>query len=423
MAMHIYFSGVGGVGIGPLAMLALDAGYTVSGSDAHQSDMTKNLAKRGVDIYIGSCNEHVSQVHSSKPIDWFVHTAALPKDHPELLYCRQNGIKISKRDEFLNLLLEKLNLEMVAVSGTHGKTTTTAMIVWLFKKLGIPVSYSIGTTVSFGPPAQYQKGSKYFVYEADEFDRNMLSFKPKISVIPSLEYDHPDTYKTKQDYLDAFTQFSNQSDLTILWESDAEKLDSNSHLFVMPEDRDFSRIKLAGAHNRRNAWLAATAINRLKFVKDTLTDWNDLLVKISSFPGTGRRFEKIDRNLYSDYAHHPSEIAATISLAKELNPDVVTVYQPHQNVRQRELLDQNAYHDCFNEAKKVYWLPTYLSREDGTELISPKELAETISSTTVELAEMNATLSQKIKEHLKDGDLVVAMSAGDLDSWLRKNFS
>lgn len=418
--MHIYFSGIGGVGIGPLAMLALDAGYDVSGSDAHESEMTKNLAKRGVDVYIGSDDSHIKSVNAENKIDWFVYTSALPSDHPELIFAKENNMKTSKRGDFLNELLEKLKLRMVAVSGTHGKTTTTAMIVWLFKKLGEPVSYSIGTSVPFGPAAKYEQGSEFFVYEADEFDRNMLQYKPALSVIPSLEYDHPDTYPTETDYLAAFVQFANQSDLTVTWEKIADKLYSAHHLFAIPEDRDYSQIQLAGQHNRENAWLAATAINRLGLVVDTIVTWKGLLKKVSSFPGTSRRFEKLADNLYTDYAHHPSEIQATIQMAKELNKNVVVVYQPHQNIRQHELKDEDTYADCFKEAKKVYWLPTYLSREDEKlEVISPEELSKSIDN--VEVAEMNNALSEKIKKHQKAGDLVVCMSAGDLDAWVREN--
>lgn len=419
--MHIYFSGIGGVGIGPLAMLALDAGYSVSGSDAHQSEMTQKLAERGVDVFIGVNDAHITNVHKKQPINWFVHTSALPTDHPELKFAKENGIKVSKRDEFLNHLLKDLKLKMVAVSGTHGKTTTTAMIVWLFKKLDIPVSYSIGTTIPFGPAAQYQKGSEYFVYEADEFDKNMLSYHPAMSVIPSLSYDHPDTYPTEKDYVDAFKQFAEQSKLTIVWESVAEKLGDDSHLFVLPENRDFSLVKVAGEHNRQNAWLAATVLNRLGLSKDTLDDWHDLLGKVSNFPGTSRRFEKLADNIYTDYAHHPDEIKATIELAKELNDDVVVVYQPHQNIRQHELLKEDAYKDCFEGVKKVYWLPTYMSREDEKlKILSPEELSKSVSN--AEVAKMSDKLADKIKTHQKAGDLVVCMSAGDLDAWLRKNF-
>lgn len=422
--MHIYFSGLGGVGVGPLAMLAQDAGHTVEGSDLNESPVTDLLKERDIKISLDHSGENISKVHHKDPIDWFVYTAALPAGHPELEFAKSHNIRISKRDECLNKLLDDLKLKMVAVSGTHGKTTTTAMIIWLFKQLKIPVSYSVGTTLSFGPPAQYQDGSKFFIYEADEFDKNMLKFKPHLSVIPSLDYDHPDTYPTKNDYIEAFKQFAEQSKMTITWQSIADKLSSDAHLFVIPDERDFDQIKLAGQHNRRNAWLAATAINRLELVKNNLDDWNRLLKVVSDFPGSGRRFEKLAENLYTDYAHHPAEIQTTIAAAKELNPNVVVVYQPHQNIRQHEMLETKAYTNCFAGLKKLYWLPTYLSREDNKlKVLKPKKLVKDIKNVDIELADMNAKLSQKIKDHQKAGDLVLAMSAGDLDPWLRKNFA
>jgi UDP-N-acetylmuramate--alanine ligase len=419
--MHIYFSGVGGVGIGPLAMLAVDAGFKVSGSDLEESEMTKLLVEKGVDVHIGQTKKHISSAHKEDPVDWFVYTAALNEDHPEFSFARDNNIKISKRAEFLNELLVKLNLQLVAISGTHGKTTTTGMLIWLFKKLGIPVSYSVGTTLSFGPPAKYQDDSKYFIYECDEFDRNFLEFNPKLSVITSMDYDHSDTYETPQDYIEAFSQFSKQSETTITWAEVAKRLEDDSHLFVLPDEGDFEKVKLTGLHNKKNAWLAAAAVNRLGLVENDKTDWDKVLNILSMFPGTARRFEKLADNFYTDYAHHPVEIETTINAAKELNKNVVVVYQPHQNIRQHEMLKDDAYKTCFNEAKKVYWLPTYLSREDKKQkTLTPEDLTKDLPKDLFEIAKMNNPLAKKIKQHQKDGDLVIGMSAGDLDAWLRK---
>lgn len=421
--MHVYFSGIGGVGIGPLAQLALDAGFDVSGSDLKESELTITLHKQGVDVGIGQDGTHIKAIHSKTPIDWFVYSSALPNNHPELTYAKENDIKASKRAEFLNHVLKQKKLKLVAVAGTHGKTTTTGMLIWLFKQLGLPVSYSVGTTLSFGPAAQYQKNSKYFIYECDEFDRNFLAFKPDLSLIVSLDYDHPDTYPTPKDYMDAFEQFATQSKLCVTWESVAKKLGSESNLFVLPDSHDLSSITLAGEHNRRNAWLAATAINRLGLVKNDLVDWDMLMQKVSTFPGTNRRFEKLTDNLYTDYAHHPAEIATTISMAKELSKKVVVVYQPHQNIRQHELLKEDGYKTCFKAADQVYWLPTYLSREDKElRTLTPEELIISVEDdSNIETAQMDDQLWKNIQTHQNAGDLVLGMSAGDLDDWLRNH--
>lgn len=421
--MHIYFSGIGGVGIGPLAMLALDAGFSVSGSDMAESEMTQLLRGRGVEISTVQNTDSIAKAHADSPIDWFVHSAAVKDDNPELVFANTHNIKASKRADFLNMLLKKLGLKMIAVAGTHGKTTTTGMLIWLFKQLKVPCSYSIGTTISFGPPAQYVEGSKYFIYECDEFDRNFLRFRPYQSLITSLDYDHPDTYKTPEDYVTAFNQFVAQSGTAITWAAIANKLETNTNTFVLPNDRNFDLVTLAGLHNRQNAWLAATAVNKLGLVSDTAEDWQKLLNTVSDFPGTNRRFEKLAENLYTDYAHHPVEIAAIIQTAKEVNINVVVVYQPHQNERQIELYKTLAYASCFDGVKKLYWLPTYLSREDSSRtVLEVKELVSTVKTEdfTIEIADMNNELSEAIKQHRQNGDLVIGLSAGDLDSWLRK---
>lgn len=418
--MHIYFSGISGVAIGPLAMLALDNGYTVSGSDIQQSEMVSFLRDRGARIHIGQSGSEIANEHIAKPIDWFVYSSALPADHPELTFAREHGITTSKRDEFLKHILADKKLRMIAVSGTHGKTTTTGMLVWLFKQLGKPVSYSIGTSVSFGPPAQYQAGSEYFVYECDEFDRNFLSFRPSHSLIPSLDYDHPDTYPTKADYNYAFSDFIAQSSETYLWQPAADQLgitDAQNITILSPSDPGQKLITLAGEHTRRNAWLAVKALSTILDISPT-----ELTSLINSFPGTNRRFEKLSDNLYTDYAHHPVEIAATIQMAKEMSKNVVIVYQPHQNIRQHEIISEGGYKNAFDGAKKVYWLPTYLSREyQDLDTLTPEQLiASTTTSEIIEPANLGEDLAKKIKAHQQEGDLVLGMSAGDLDHWLRQ---
>jgi UDP-N-acetylmuramate--alanine ligase len=417
--MHIYFSGVSGVAIGPLAMIALDLGHTVSGSDLQKSEMTTYLQDRGARVSIGEQINFIKTEHQAQPIDWFIYSSALPSDHPELVFAKEQGIQVSKRSDFINQLLEDRKLKMIAIAGTHGKTTTTGMVIWLMKELNVPISYSIGTTVSFGPPAQYQEGSEYFIYECDEFDRNFLEYRPEASIITTVDYDHPDTYKTPEDYNAAFNQFAQQSKLPITWHSVAEKLEVTNNMLQVPDDRNLNLVPLPGEHNRRNAWLAATVVERLGLVKHE--EWDNILKRFANFPGTNRRFEKLADNLYTDYAHHPAEIAATIDMALELNQNVVVVYQPHQNIRQRLLLEEHGYAHCFDKAKSVYWLPTYLSREDGSDVVAPETLmAETSNPSVITAAQMDGQLWQQISEHRLAGDLVLCMSAGDLDAWLRK---
>lgn len=408
--MNIYFSGIGGVGIGPLAEIAHDAGYFVQGSDTHESLVTKELQQRGVAVAIGQNGDFLRECHQSESIDWFVYTAALPDNHPELLLAQELGIRTAKRDELLAHIIEEKNLKLIAVAGTHGKTTTTGMMVWALKQLGIPVSYSVGTTLSFGPSGVFDPASKYFIYECDEFDRNFLHFFPHLSLITSIDYDHPDTYPTEQEYLDAFAQFGGQSSQLIAWQ------DQQSELFADHPDawilQEPLSIALAGAHNRRNASLVLKALEKLGLPREASV--------VEHFPGTNRRFEKLGENLYSDYGHHPVEIAATLQMARELSEHVVLVYQPHQNVRQHEIKDQ--YTDQFELADDIYWLPTYLSRENpNLPILQPEELTRQLTNTAaVHITDLNESLWNEITNARANDKLVLCMGAGSIDGWLRE---
>jgi UDP-N-acetylmuramate--alanine ligase len=412
--MNIYFSGLGGVGIGPLVEVALDAGYTVQGSDRAESKFTKILEERGIGISLNQDGSFLEACHSAQPIDWLVYTAALPQDHSELAKARELGIKISKRDELLARIIAEKNLKLIAISGTHGKTTTTSMLVWAFKQHNIPVSYSIGTTISFGPSGQYTPDSKYFIYECDEFDRNFLQFSPYLAIIASLGYDHADVYPTPEAYAAAFHQFSSQSQHTIMWarDNDAARIPPD-HAWLL-QDSEVLALSLPGAHYRRNATLVVKALERLEIGTP-----ESRIQALNTFPGTSRRFERITDNLYTDYAVHPTEIAATLEMARELSSHVVVVYQPHQNTRQHEI--KKDYTTCFEKAETIYWLPTYLTREDPQlPLLSPQELTKNIANQqAVQFADMNPDLWAKIEAARNENKLVLVMGAGTIDSWVR----
>jgi UDP-N-acetylmuramate--alanine ligase len=343
-----------------------------------------------------------------------VYTAARPHDQPELVKARELGIKTAKRDELLAHIIAEKNLKLIAVAGTHGKTTTTGMLVWTLEQLGVPVSYSVGTTLSFGPSGKFDPASEYFVYECDEFDRNFLHFQPYLSLITSIDYDHTDTYATEQEYLDAFEQFGHQSEQLITWQQE------HSELFTPHPDawilQESIAVKLAGEHNRRNGTLVLKAIEKLGLS-------GNAQAALESFPGTDRRFEKLADNLYTDYGHHPAEIAATLQMARELSDHVVLVYQPHQNVRQNELKDQ--YINQFELAEEVYWLPTYLSREDpNLAILTPEDLMQNISNRdAVQAADLNDDLWTIIQNVRNEGKLVLCMGAGSIDGWVRSQLT
>jgi len=426
--MHIYFSGIGGSGIGPLALIAHQAGYAVSGSDAVDSSYIDYLRKSGItDITIGQSREQVTKRNTDRPINWLVYSSAVEKEnpnHPELVFARDNNIKMSKRDELIVNIMHLADLKMIAIAGTHGKTTTTAMIIWLFKQLDIPVSYSVGGKLSFGEMGEFDPLSDYFIYEADEYDRNFLHFSPQMSVIPGLAYDHPDIYPSQQEYNDAFKEFFAQSSYVTLWEQDANSLGivvDDKHT-VTSKDTDLSAINLVGEVNRRNAHVAITAL-----VKLGICTYQAGLDAIQTFPGVSRRFEQITTNIYTDYAHTPEKIHGALQLAHEVAGDkVVVVYEGLHNMRQHFIRDKLV--DLFDGIKKLYIAPSYLAREDeAQELLTAEDLCEiTTKPNDREPVKLDENLKNSIIKHANTGDLVLCLTAGgsgSLDEWLRRELT
>lgn len=415
--MRIYFSGIGGVAIGPLAEMAISAGHEVCGSDRAAGLMTEALRRAGITVSFDQSGEFLRSEHQREPFGWFVYTAALPADHPELTLARQLGIRTSKRDELLAQIITDKQLKLIAVTGTHGKTTTTGMLVWMLQQLDVPVSYLVGSTLSFGPSGRFDPASQFLVYECDEFDRNFLHFSPWLSLITSVDYDHPDTFPTPDDYRAAFRQFGEQSTRVVAWREDADVF-TPANVTVL-EQTD-PQITLAGEHNRRNGTLAARAVMLVREAAALEIETEAIIAALNTFPGTGRRFEKLADNLYTDYGHHPSEIAATLQLAHELNDRVVLVYQPHQNIRQHEVRER--YTDqIFTHASEIYWLPTYLTREDpNLPVLTPEELTRQLTTDKVHIAQLDEALWHTIEQQRAHGALVLGMGAGTIDGWLRE---
>jgi UDP-N-acetylmuramate--alanine ligase len=431
--MHLYFSGIGGAGIGPLALIAYQAGYQVSGSDKQNSAYIDYLKKQGItDIHIGQSEEAISKVHNDSPIDWFIYTSALPLENPnapELVFARESGIKSSKRDELLNTILQDKNLKLIAIAGTHGKTTTTAMATWVFKELGLPISYLLPAKTTFAEMGGYDEKSQYFIYEADEFDRNFLSFEPFMSLITGVSWDHHEIFPTREDYQQAFREFISQSRSTYIWDEDANYLDleadNSTDLHVLDSaESAIDSLDLIGKYTRLDAWLVINSLSKL------MDQPKDKLVEIiNRFPGLSRRMEEIKTNLYSDYAHTPEKIKAAINAALEIaaskGQDLVVIYEPLTDRRQHYI--KELYKDVFTGVNKLYWVPSYLAREDkDTKVLTPDELITYLSDPSIAAsANKDAELKQSIQEHLDQGDMVVGIAGGgggSLDDWLRHEF-
>jgi len=428
--MHVYFSGIGGTGLGPLALIANQAGFTVSGSDKQDSQYIHYLKSKGIqNIHIGQDYEAIAAVHAEKPIDWFIYTTAVTSEQhnpPELTFCEEHAIRISKRDELLNHIIETKKLKLIAIAGTHGKTTTTAMAVWLFKQLGLPVSYSVGAKIPFGDMGAYDPSSEYFVYEADEYARNFLAFKPYLSLITGIDWDHPDIYPTRQEYEDAFQEFINHSTSVVLWENDSDKL----HVPALPQysilsehDKALQAITLPGEVNRRDALQVVTAVQAI-----TQLPLQTLVEHINRFPGVSRRFEQIAPNIYTDYAHTPPKIQGALQVAKEVaGSEVVVVYEGLHNTRQHFIKDELKH--LFDDVKQLYIVPSYLAREDpNLPLLSPEDICRLLSEHAQQKtvpSQLDENLKYAIKKHAENGDLVLCLTAGggnSLDEWLRQNF-
>jgi UDP-N-acetylmuramate--alanine ligase len=403
--MNVFFSGIGGAGIGPLAIIAKEAGFNVFGSDKQDSQYIKYLKSKDIYTYVGQTKEAIEKINSEAPLDWYVYSSAVAMENskfPELDFCKENGIKTSKRDDFINAFISEKNLNMIAVAGTHGKTTTTAIVVWLMQSLDIPVSYSLGAKTSFGSMGKYDPRSSYFIYEADEFDRNFLKFKPYMSIISGIDYDHPDIYPTRQDYYKAFNDFICQSQNVVAHPEDLERIG----MIADTEAVDISKLKLVGEVNRKNAQLVVQAVNEL-----TDKPLEQLIDIANDFPGVSRRFEKIAKNIYSDYAHTPEKIRGALQTAQEkAGKNVVVVYEGLHNTRQHFIREDLKH--LFDNVK--------------LELLTPEKLLE-LTSKPEKAAPMqiDQKLKNAIQDHANKGDLVVCLTAGggnSLDEWLRKEF-
>ncbi|HZM63887.1 MAG TPA: Mur ligase domain-containing protein [Candidatus Saccharimonadales bacterium] len=430
--MHVYFSGIGGTGIGPLALIAHKAGFTVSGSDKQDSSYFTYLREHGINnIHAGQSYEQIAAVHAKQPIDWLVFSSAIVKEQAEpeeLRFCKEHGIKATKRDEFLNALLEQKHQKLIAIAGTHGKTTTTAMTIWLCKQLGIAESHSVAAKSSFADMGEFNPSGEYFIYETDEYDRNFLSFHPRLSIITGIDWDHPDVFPSREDYYAAFRQFLDQSDTAVIWDTDLERLQLQPNerlLQINQTDPGIAKgLQLPGLVNRQNAWTVAQAMSHLlnKPVES-------LLPHLNTFPGIGRRFEQIVPHIYSDYAHTPPKIRGALQMAHELAGNkVVVVYEGLHNTRQHFIKDELT--NLFDDVKHLYIVPSYLAREDTSlKLLSPTDLAQLLNSQAqshTTPSQLDATLKHSIRQHADNGDLVLCISAGggnSLDEWLRHEFT
>jgi UDP-N-acetylmuramate--alanine ligase len=288
----------------------------------------------------------------------------------------------------------------------------------------------LGAKISFGDMGHFDPKSEYFVYECDEFDRNFLAFHPYLSIIAGVAYDHHEIFPTEDNYQTAFRDFIGQSQKVIMWQDDYKKLKlpkDDKFIVESYNNEQIDQIQLPGLYNRRDGWLAISAMHQLT------NDYTEKFIEyMSVFPGVARRFERITENLYSDDAHTPEKILGCMSVARELanrtKQKIIVIYEPLTNRRMHYLGAE--HHSVFDGASAVYWVPSYLAREDPKlRVLSPEELITNLSPELQGIAKplkVDHSLKILIENHLKAGDMVVAMAgggAGSLDEWLRKEFT
>jgi UDP-N-acetylmuramate--alanine ligase len=445
---HIHLIGIGGTGLSAIARVLLESGYVVTGSDRAESPYTRSLRAEGVSIQIGHRAENVAGA------DLVVRSSAIPDDNLEVVAARLAGIPVQKRADFLGSLME--GRTGIGVAGTHGKTTTTAMIAWLLTALGQDPTFLVGGTLkNLGTNARAGRG-KFFVIEADEYDRMFLGLKPALEVITNVEYDHPDCYPSVEDFQAAFIEFTQRlpedGSLVISGE------DAGARLVAQAAERNgrevvsygirpgkleddlldvyasrispdpsggstFSAIvlgesvrvnlRIPGLHNVRNA-LAALAVTRLCGL-----DMPTSARALGEFRGTGRRFEILGEaggvTVIDDYAHHPTEIRATLSAARSCYPSrrIWTVWQPHTYSRTRALFPE--FVDSFADADQVIVTEIFAAREPQQDY-SAEQLVRAMSHPAVRFIPDLPSVRDYLSTHLAPGDVLLVLSAGDADA-------
>lgn len=441
---HVHFIGIGGTGLSAIARVLLEKGYTVSGSDRESSPLFKAITEAGAQTFLGHSADQINGA------DLVIRSSAIPEDNPEVTAAMSHGIPVLKRNEFLGELTQ--HKETLAVAGTHGKTTTTGMLVWILDRLNLNPSFILGGVVNqLNRNAQAGSGA-YFVIEADEYDNMFLGLSPKIAVITNIEHDHPDCFPTLENYRAAFKTFLKkvpQNGCALVCSDDlgASELrkqmkseDMNLFGYGSQPEADYQATNIAypngyprftlmhrtgfneneklgvvslnvpGMHNILNATAALSVIHQLDLPMDKA------IIAISSFNGTGRRFEILGevhgRIIIDDYGHHPTEIAATIRAARSRfeNHRIWAIWQPHTYSRSQML--EEAFITALNLADKVVVLSIYAAREENPGYSAEAIVKKLPPGKAEYIAEFDQAAAFLV-ENLQPDDAAIIFSAGD----------
>jgi UDP-N-acetylmuramate--alanine ligase len=444
--MHLHLVGIGGSGLSAIAWVLLGRGFTVSGSDLERNALTEELAASGATVFQGHSADNVAGAEA------LIVSSAIPDGNVELVAAREADLPVMKRSDFLRHLMA--DTMSVAVAGTHGKTTTTSLIAHTLLEAGRDPSVIVGGVLpSLGRNGRAGQ-SDLFVVEADEYDHMFLGLRPRIEVITNVEHDHPDLFPTPEAYGQAFQRFIGRlpaGGKLIVCQDDAgvrqlletmkrDDLDVITYGLADAETRpdlravdlrpnqlggtDFVvqkrgktlglvRVRVPGAHNVRNA-LAAIAVCEALDVP-----FAELVQALASFGGVKRRFQVLgdvgDVTVIDDYAHHPTEIRATLAAARQhyAGRRLWAVWQPHTYSRTQLLLE--AFGQSFVDADRVLVLDIYRSRERETMDVNSGQVVAQMQHPNARHVEGRRKAAQYILDRIRPGDVVLTLGAGDSD--------
>ena len=440
---NIHAIGIGGIGLSAICEILLSRGYNVSGSDMKESEMTMKLAQMGARVFIGHRKENVENA------DVLLYTAAIGPDNPELLRAKERGIPCLSRAEMLGYLMSEYE-NSIAVSGTHGKTTTTSMVSLIMENAGLDPTILVGGNLGeIGGNCQVGY-SQYFVTEACEYVDSFLSLKPKIEIILNIDSDHLDYFKDINQIVRSFDRFAKlvpNDGLIIAYDANPfvnqviNGLDNvitfglNEKCNYYGKDIRFDEngmpgfdvykngeflihvdLSVPGEHNVLNALAAFACCHTLGVSEKTIAD------TLHGYSGTERRFDIIGttRNgvkVVDDYAHHPTEIKATLSATKNVPHNELWVcFQPHTYTRTLALFDEFA--DAFTGTDHLILAEIYAAREKNIYKISSQQLMEKIKETHPDMdvcyIDNFEDMAKYLKENTSKGDMVITMGAGDI---------
>lgn len=442
MRPHTHFIGIGGTGLSAIARVLLERGEVVSGSDRSPSALASEIKKAGARVIIGHAAENVQGA------GLVVRSSAVPEDNVEVVAAKQAGIPVLKRNEFLGSMLS--DQFTIGVAGTHGKTTTTSMIVWMLHQLELAPGFIVGGTVqNLGVNASAGSGD-LFVIEADEYDYMFWGLNPTIAVVTNIEHDHPDCFPTERDFMAAFEGYVNRitSDGSLVaclddpgashllayagfkekhWLSysigdkaadyqakNLVAIPNAGYQFDFYRDEEFLNtlsLGVPGRHNVRNALAALVTAELLNL------DLAAAAEALSSFSGSGRRFEIIGDSggvqVIDDYGHHPTEIKATLQAARARYPEarIWAVWQPHTYSRTLGWLDQ--FGAAFAQADRAIVTGVYAAREDAPEGFDLSSVANAISAPPARAIQELEDVTSTLLDELANGDVLIVFSAGD----------